>query len=195
MEVDLAFQSTLMRLDFNHIPSLYEDDSNEPLGINVIVETPRGTRNKFAYKEQYGVIELRRILRAGMVWPCDFGFIPQTLAEDGDAIDVALLIDEPCFPGCLVHARLLGTIGLKKNGEENDRLIACPVSLPGSASTWDEVRTLEDVGPRVLRELEGFLRDYQTFEGNRIELTGIGDAAAAMASVKRAMESWTQKNA
>jgi inorganic pyrophosphatase len=183
-----------MKFDFNHIPALYDEDENEPFGINVIIETPRGTRNKFAFKEKYGVIELRRILRGGMVWPCDFGFVPQTLAEDGDAIDVALLIDEPCFPGCLVHARLLGSIGLRKDDEENDRFIACPVSLPGSASTWDEVRTLEDIGRRHLRELEGFLRDYQTFEGNKIEMTGIRGAEEAMESVRKAIEVW-KKNA
>jgi inorganic pyrophosphatase len=183
-----------MKLEFNHIPPLY-DDLNEPFGINMIVETPRGTRNKFALKEEYGVMELRRILRGGMVWPCDFGFIPQTLGEDGDAIDVALLIDESCFPGCLVHARLLGSIGLRKNNDENDRFIACPISLPGSASTWDEVHTLEDIGRRQLKELEGFLRDYQTFEGNDIELTGIRGAEESMAEVHKAVAAWKQKNA
>jgi inorganic pyrophosphatase len=178
---------------FDHIPPLYSADPNEPHGINLIVETPRGTRNKFAYKEKYGVIELRRILRGGMTWPCDFGFVPQTLGDDGDALDVALLIDEPCPPGCLVHARLLGAIGFIKNGDENDRLIACPLSLPGSASTWDEVRGLDDVSTRLLRELEGFLVDYQTFEGHRIELTGIRDGYAAMQTVRAAMQRWKEK--
>ncbi len=177
-------------LSFDHIPPFPDKDEDEPHGINLIVETPRGTRNKFAFKEEYGVIELRRILRGGMTWPCDFGFVPQTLGEDGDAIDVALLIDEPCFPGCLVRARVLGGIGLKKNGEQNDRLIACPVSLSGSASTWDEVRSLDDVSPRLLRELEGFLRDYQTFEGNEIELSGFCDAPDAMQLVLAAHQNW-----
>ena len=112
-----------MNIDFNHIPPFYTDDENEPRGVNVIIETPKGSGHKYAWKETYGVIELRRILRGGMVWPCDFGFIPQTHADDGDAIDVALLIDEPCFPGCLVRARVLGSIGLIKNDDENDRLL------------------------------------------------------------------------
>jgi inorganic pyrophosphatase len=107
------------------------------------VETPRGSRQKYALKEEYGVFELRRILRGGMVWPCDFGFVPGTLADDGDAIDVALPHRRADTSRHLVRARLLGVIGLKKNGQENDRLIACPVSLPGAASTWDEVRDLE----------------------------------------------------
>src|SRR5690606_15850861 len=81
-----------MNVNFNHIPPFYTDDADEPYGVNVIVETPKGSGHKYAWKETYGIIELRRILRGGMVWPCDFGFIPQTHAEDGDAIDVALLI-------------------------------------------------------------------------------------------------------
>src|SRR4028119_1804631 len=106
---------------FDHIPALFSKDPREPRAVNMIVETPRGQGNKFAYKEEFGVIELRRILRSDMKWPCDFGFIPQTLADDGDTIDVALLIDEPCFPGCLARVRVLGVIGLKKNGVQNDR--------------------------------------------------------------------------
>lgn len=179
-------------MNFSQIPPLYESEAN---GVNVIIETPKGSRHKYAWKPELGAIELRRILRGGMVWPCDFGFIPQTLAEDGDAIDVALLIDEPCFPGCLVRARILGAIGLKKNGEQNDRLIACPVSLPGAASTWDEVRNLEDVSPRLLREIEAFLTDYQTFEGHQIELTGIVGQEQAMQRVHEATKVWQQKQA
>ena len=177
-------------LDFNHIPALYPAD---PFGVNLIVETTRDSRHKYAWKEEFGVLELRRILRGGMAWPCDFGFVPQTLAEDGDAIDVALLIDEPTFPGCLVRARILGAIGLKKNGEQNDRLIACPGSLPGSGSTWDEVRSLDDVSPRLIREIEAFLKDHQTFEGNHIELTGIVGQEAAMRLVHEAAKTWSEK--
>ncbi len=176
---------------FDHIPPFC--DIIEKDAVNVIVETPRGTRNKFAYKETYGVIELRRILRGGMTWPCDFGFIPQTLADDGDAIDVALLIDEPCFPGCLVRTRIVGSIGLIKNGDENDRLIGVPVSLEGAAATWDEIQTLDDLSPRLVRELEGFLQDYQIFEGNEIELTGIKGRNAALQSVRDAAARWQQK--
>ena len=182
-----------MNIDFNHIPPLYTDDKHEPRGINVIIETPKGSRHKYACKEQYGIIELRRILRGGMVWPCDFGFVPQTHADDGDAIDVALFIDEPCFPGCLVRARVLGSIGLIKNGDENDRHLACPISLSGAASVWDEVRDLEDVSTRLIREIEGFLKDYQTFEGNEIELTGIKNADAAWQSVQQAAKRWRTK--
>src|SRR5918999_1225792 len=78
-------------MDFHRIPPFYADDPDEPFAIHVIVETPRGSGHKFAYNEKYGVLELSRILRSGMVWPCDFGFVPQTLGADGDPLDVALL--------------------------------------------------------------------------------------------------------
>ena len=182
-----------MNIDFNHIPPFYTDDENEPRGVNVIIETPKGSGHKYAWKEKYGIIELRRILPGGMVWPCDFGFIPQTHADDGDAIDVALLIDESCFPGCLVRARVLGSIGLIKNGDENDRLICCPVSRKGAGSVWDEVRDLNDISSRKIREVEAFLKDYQTFEGNEIELTGIKNADEAWQSVQTAAQRWNEK--
>jgi inorganic pyrophosphatase len=192
--LDLRSQ-TMKPLSFDHIPPFYTKDENEPNGINLIVETPRGGRHKFALDEEFGVMELRRTVPAGQIWPCDFGFIPQTIGGDGDAIDVALLIDEPCFPGCLVRARVLGVIGLRKNGEQNDRLLACPISLPGAGSIWDDVRTIHDVSPRVLRELEKFLEAYQIFEGNEIELTGISDENAAFQLVREAHATWKKAEA
>ena len=179
-------------MNFDHIPPFYET-ANDPRGVSTMRLMPRGGRNKFALKDEFGVMELRRIVPRGLIWPCDFGFVPQTLGEDGDALDVALMIDAPCFPGCLVRARVLGVIGLIKNGEQNDRLLACPISLSGSASEWDELKTLKDVSGRAIREIETFLRDYQTFEGNQIELTGIGDENAAMELVRAAHRNWKEK--
>ncbi|HEX8551093.1 MAG TPA: inorganic diphosphatase [Abditibacteriaceae bacterium] len=180
-------------MDFNHIPPFYTQGGDEPHGCNAIIETPRGGRHKFALKDEFGVFELRRTIPNGLAWPCDFGFVPQTLAEDGDSIDICLLIDEPTFPGVLVRARILGVIGLRKNGEQNDRLLACPISLPGAGSRWDDVRDLGDVSPRVLRELSTFLLTYGTFEGHDIELTGIGDAEVALQKLREAHENWKNK--
>lgn len=182
-----------MLLSFDHIPPFYTQRGDEPRGVNAIIETPRDGRHKFALKDEFGVFELRRTIPCGLSWPCDFGFIPQTLADDGDSIDVCLLIDEPTFPGILVRARLLGVIGLKKNGVQNDRLLACPISLPGAGSNWDEVRELTDVSPRTLREIETFLQSYGTFEGNEIELTGIEDQAEARSLVQAAHQNWKEK--
>ncbi len=185
-------------LPFNRIPPFYkaaQGQPEEPNGVHVIVETPRGTRNKFAWNEDFGVLELSRTLKSGMSWPCDFGFIPQTLAGDGDPLDVAVLIEDATFPGCLVKARILGVIGFVKNGQQNDRLLACPVSKKGAGSRWDDIHDLKELQPRLVRELEAFLSDYNTFEGNKIELTGWGDADAAMEEVKKAVKRFKAENA
>jgi inorganic pyrophosphatase len=180
-------------MNFDHIPPFYTQGGDEPHGINTIIETPRGGRHKFALKDEFGVFELRRTIPNGLEWPCDFGFIPQTLADDGDALDVCLLIDEPTFPGVLVRARVLGVIGLKKNGEENDRIIACPISLPGAGSNWDYIRESGDVSPRTLREIATFLKSYGMFEGHNIEMTGIEDQEEALRRVHVAHENWKNK--
>jgi inorganic pyrophosphatase len=175
-------------IDFHQIPSCYTADPAELFAVHVIVETPRGSGHKYRYNEQYGVLELSRILRSGMIWPCDFGFIPQTQGGDGDPLDVALLIEEPSFPGCLMRVRLLGVIGLVKNGEENDRLIGCAIAA--EAPGWKDVQTLADISQRQLHELEAFLADYNTFEGNQIELTGWRPREAALEAVQTGMLRW-----
>jgi inorganic pyrophosphatase len=96
--------------------------------VQVIIETPAGSRNKFAYDPDQGIFALKKVLPAGMVFPYDFGFLPQTIAPDGDPIDVLLLMDEPAFPGCAVKSRLIGVIeGQQLDGKKkirNDRLVA-----------------------------------------------------------------------
>lgn len=182
-------------IDYHAVPTFalsLQGEPDESRGVHVVVETPMGARNKFALHEQYGLIELSRTLKAGLVWPCDFGFIPGTHGGDGDPLDVCLMLDAPTFPGCLVRARLLGVIGFRKNGEENDRVLACPAEKAGAGSAWDQIRDLPDLSRRRLRELESFLHDYNAFEGHHIELTGWRDAASALATVKSAAARWQE---
>ncbi|MBV9864221.1 MAG: inorganic diphosphatase [Abitibacteriaceae bacterium] len=181
----------MKQINFHDIPPFLQDDPDEPFGLRIIIETPRGTGHKFKWDEEFGVLSLSRILRSGMVWPCDFGFIPQSLGEDGDPLDVALLTDEATFPGCLVEARLLGVIGLVKDGEVNDRLIACPTAK--TAPGWKDVHKLEDISPRQLKEIEAFLKDYNTFEGSEIELTGWRPAQDAMETARAAVQRWKKQ--
>jgi inorganic pyrophosphatase len=182
-----------MKYDYHSIPPFFKPTSklpNDPFGIHVVIETPRGTRHKYALNEELGIIEWSRTLPAGMTWPCDFGFIPQTHADDGDPIDVALLIEEGTFAGCLVQARLVGMIGFVKNGEENNRLLAVPVTKKGAGSHWTEVRDIDDLSRRTIEEVQAFLRQYNEFEGAKIELTGIQNRDAALEAVKEAVGKW-----
>lgn len=174
---------------FQRIPPLsISGPPVEPRGVHMIVETPQGSRNKFALNEELGVFQFSRTLRAGMMWPCEFGFVPQTLAGDGDALDVALICEAPMFPGVLVRARVLGAIGLVKNGEENNRIVAVPARSNKAPTRFDDVDEIAQMLPRQIREIEAFLSDYNTFEGHEIELTGWLDAAQSWELVEDAVE-------
>jgi inorganic pyrophosphatase len=118
--------------------------------LQVIVETPKGCRNKFAFDPEQGIFALKKVLPAGMVFPYDFGFLPQTLAEDGDPIDVLLLMDEPAFSGCAVRARLIGVIeGEQLDGKKtvrNDRLLA----VAEANHMYANIKSLEDLPKKFL---------------------------------------------
>jgi len=125
--------------------------------VNVIVDTPRGSRNKFKFDEKSGCFKLSRILSAGHVFPYDFGSIPGTRGEDGDALDVLMLMDEPTFPGCLITARLIGVIVAcqteKGRKISNDRLIAVP-QTPVNKPT---IREFSELGTVWVEQIEHFL--------------------------------------
>lgn len=148
----------------------YATDSKE---LNVIIETPKGSRNKFNYDEEYQLFKLGGVLPAGAVFPYDFGFIPSTLGGDGDPLDVLLLMDEPAFPGCLVPSRLIAVIEAEqteRDGEttRNDRLIA----VAADSHTHRKVRTLADVGGDLLDEIEHFFVSYNQIKGKKFKPLG-----------------------
>jgi inorganic pyrophosphatase len=130
--------------------------------VNVIIETPKGSRHKFKYDEDQGLFRLSKTLAEGMYFPFDFGFVPSTRAEDGDPSDVLVLMDEPAFPGCLVQARLLGVIEAEQTdpGAEptrNDRLIAIHADSHGHSKH----RSLKDLDDALLNGIEHFFVSYQ----------------------------------
>ena len=148
----------------------YATDSNE---LNVIIETPKGSRNKFNYDEEHHLFKLGGVLPAGAVFPFDFGFIPSTLGGDGDPLDVLLLMDEPAFPGCLVPSRLVAVIEAEqteRDGEttRNDRLIA----VAADSHTHRKVRTLADISSNLLDEIEHFFISYNQIKGKEFQPLG-----------------------
>jgi inorganic pyrophosphatase len=147
--------------------------------LNVIIETPKGSRNKFKYDERVGLFRLSGVLPTGAVFPFDFGYVPATLGEDGDPLDVLLLMDEPAFAGCLVAARLIGVIEAEQEEEgqteRNDRLIA----VAAESRTHHEVRELSQVNDNMVKEIEHFFISYNEIKGKRF--TPLGRAGAARA--------------
>jgi inorganic pyrophosphatase len=143
--------------DPSKLQSLDQDDDGI---IQVVIETPKGSRNKYAFDEDQKVFELKKVLPAGMAFPYDFGFIPRTLADDGDPVDVLVLMDEPAFPGCVLKCRLIGVIegeqGDKKKKERNDRVVA----VEKENHSWADIKVIDDLGKKFLRELEDFFVNY-----------------------------------
>lgn len=154
--------------------------------LQVIIETPKGSRNKFSFDPEQRVFALKKVLPAGMTFPYDFGFLPKTMAPDGDPIDVLLLMDEPAYPGVLVRARLIGVMegeqidGKKKN--RNDRLLA----VAEANHLYANVKTHHDLPRQFLSELEQFFVNYHKQEGKEYKLLGCRGADHAMQLIQQA---------
>jgi inorganic pyrophosphatase len=154
--------------------------------VQVIIETPAHSRNKFSFDPDQSIFALKKVLPAGMVFPYDFGFLPQTKAPDGDPIDVLLLMDEPAFPGIAVKARLIGVIeGEQLDGKKkirNDRLVA----VADANHMYANVRKLSDLPQKFLKELQVFFVNYHNLEGKQYRLLGCKGEKEAMRLVKEA---------
>ncbi len=152
--------------------------------INVVIETPKGSRNKYAFDQAEGVFKLKKVLPIGMSFPYDFGFVPSTKAGDGDPTDVLVLMDEPAFPGCVLQCRLIGVIeGTQSKGqnmERNDRVIA--VQLDNNA--WDDIKHVNDLGKNFKKELQKFFVNYNELAGREYRVLGIKGPAAARKCVR-----------
>lgn len=127
----------------------------------VVVETPRGSRNKYKLDESTGRFKLSKVMPEGMVFPFDFGYFPETKSEDGDPLDVLLLSDEPTFPGCQIDCRLIGVLLARQKDKDkevrNDRIVA----VAEASVIHSEVMQLEDLSPIVLKQVEDFFVNYQ----------------------------------
>jgi inorganic pyrophosphatase len=155
--------------------------------LNVVIETPKGSRNKFKYDEKKGIFKLSGVLPAGASFPFDFGYVPGTKAEDGDPLDVLLLMDEPAFAGCLISARVIGAIRAKQEEDDgmdqNDRLIA----VAEGSRQHKSVRQLADLSEELLHEIEHFFVSYNQAKGKEFRLDGRLGSDEALGLVKKAI--------
>ena len=165
--------------------SQQKPDSRKPERHLVIIETPRGSRNKYKYNEETGGIKFSKVLPAGMMFPYDFGFIPDTKADDGDPLDVLVLSDEPMFPGCEVECRIVGVLkaNQRENGKEkrNDRLIA---AAEGSV-LYAGINDLSDIDPEVMRQIEQFFTNYQKVRNIEFEVIERGGSRTAVSALRK----------
>lgn len=170
--------------DPSRIPPL-DPDSNGT--VQVIIETPKGSRNKYAFDAELKIFQLKKVLPAGMTFPYDFGFIPSTVAEDGDPTDVLVLMDEPAFPGCLLKCRVIGIIeaqqGKKKDKERNDRIIA----IERANHSFAQVKHIRDLGKKFVNELEEFFVNYHALSGKKYKIIDVKGPSEARRRIEDGM--------
>lgn len=172
--------------------NLYHDVSrgeNIPNEINVIVEIPKGSKNKYEINKETGLIALDRAMHSAQDYPFDYGFVPQTLWDDGDALDVVLLTTSPLFPGILVKARPVAIMHMIDGGEGDDKIIAVPVH----DRRWDEVKDLKDINKHTLKEMEHFYMTYKTIENKVVEVSGFEGKDVAHAAVIKSINLYQNK--
>jgi inorganic pyrophosphatase len=143
--------------------------------IEVLIEIPRGSRNKYEWDADRGVLRLDRTLYSSVHYPTDYGYIPGTHADDGDHLDVLVIVEEPTLPGCYLDARPIGVLRMRDDKGGDDKIIAVPVADPRFA----DVCEFADIAAHWQREIDQFFRTYKQLQGLAVDIYGWGDRAEA----------------
>jgi len=146
-----------------------------PEMVQVIVEVPKGCRNKYEYDHESGRIKLNRVLFSAVHYPADYGYIEGTLAEDGDEVDILVLIDEPTFPGCLIDTKPIGVLRMRDEKGPDEKVLAVPLRDP----RWSYINDIHDLPPHLLSEIENFFLTYKRLEVKVVVSDGWEDALKA----------------
>lgn len=154
--------------------------------MNVIVEIPKGSKNKYEIDKETGLIALDRVMHTSQDMPFDYGFVPQTLWEDGDPLDVVILTTYPLHPGILAKVRPVGMMDMVDDGESDVKIIAVPVKDP----RWADIKDLSDVNKHTLKEMEHYFTTYKKLQHKEVVIKGFGDKQAAMDAFTKATQAF-----
>lgn len=154
---------------------LHDIDPGTKEEMNVIVEINKGSHNKYEIDKKTGLIALDRVAHTGQDFPFDYGFVPQTLWDDGDALDVVLLTTYPLLPGILVRVRPVALMKMIDGGDSDDKVIAVPIDDP----RWKEVNDAADINKHTLKEIEHFYSTYKKLQNKEVVVEGFEDRKAA----------------
>ncbi len=157
--------------------------------MNVIIEINKGSKNKYEIDKTTGIIALDRVSFSSQDFPFDYGFVPQTLWDDGDALDVVMLTTFPLFPGVLVRARPVGLMNMIDSGEGDAKILAVPVDDP----RWTNIKDLKDVNPHTLKEIEHFYSTYKTLQNKVVTIEGFEGKEAAIKAFERGIKLYQAK--
>ncbi len=159
---------------------------NIPEVVNAIIEIPAESSNKYEYDKKLHVFRLDRNLHSPVHYPGDYGFIPSTLSDDGDPLDVLVLVDAPSFSGCLQSVRPIGVLEMLDQGVLDEKILAVGKNNPRYADVWN----YSEIYPHMLKEITHFFSIYKDLEGKRVEVLGWHDAAYARERVMRSVENF-----
>lgn len=148
---------------------------SKELVVDAFIEIPTGSQNKYEYDKENGVFRLDRVLFSPMHYPTEYGYLEGTLAEDGDPLDILVLTTFPTFPGCVISSRVIGVLIMSDDKGQDEKLLAVPVDDP----RWNEVKSLDDVAPHILKEIEHFFKVYKDLENKQTHIEGWKDAEFA----------------
>lgn len=144
--------------------------------LNIVVEVPKGSRNKYEYDEEIGAIKLDRFLFSSMVYPVDYGFVPNTLGADGDPLDAMVCVSEPTFPGCVIPSIPIGLFRMTDDGELDDKILCVPSQDPN----WNYIRSMDALATQLQEEIAHFFSVYKQPEGKIVDVDGWYPLEAAM---------------
>lgn len=152
--------------------------------INVLIEIPAGSKNKYEFDKELNAFALDRVLYSSVQYPYDYGFVPNTLADDGDPLDGMVLIDQPTFPGCVIPARPIGMLEMIDGGDRDEKILCVPDKDPRYA----QVKSLKDIAPHRLDEIAEFFRSYKNLEKKVTEILGWKDVDQVMPLVEKCVK-------
>lgn len=152
--------------------------------FDVLIEIPKGSRNKYEYDFELKKIRYDRMIFSSMMYPADYGFIPETLALDGDPLDVLVLVTEPTFPGCVMEVKPIGVFHMADEKGPDEKVICVPVSDP----VWNKLNDLSDVNSHLLKEIEHFFQVYKDLEQKKVDVEGWGDVNEAKEIIEKCVD-------
>jgi inorganic pyrophosphatase len=162
-----------------------------PLVVRLVVEIPRDSSNKYEFDESLGLFRLARSLYSPIHYPGDYGFLPGTLAEDGEALDVLCLVNSPSFPGCVCDVRPVAVLDMLDGAQRDHKILAVPKRDP----RFEEIQNIHNVNEHTIREIEHFFKSYKDLEGKTMTMGGWRDAEAARLIVSEARKRYLAKEA
>ncbi|BDH79527.1 MAG TPA: inorganic diphosphatase [Methanothermobacter sp.] len=160
-----------------------------PEVVYAIIEIPKGSRNKYEYDKDLEAFSLDRVLYSPFFYPADYGIIPQTLYDDGDPMDILVLIDEATFPGCIIESRPIGLMKMLDSGDQDDKILAVPVKDPH----YKDVNDIGDIHPHILKEIAHFFKEYKKLEDKNTEIIGWENRQKALDAVIHSVELYKEK--